>query len=264
MQNIIADVSADGQNNQTIRPNYRIRILLAASIDLFPIEKTLPTKACIRNSAPNVGDESPSPTYNATIRSECCSSLSFKLLQQSIDQSGSFRDACMLGAIWLRQRGIGSSKVKGGFGQFEWASVMSTLMRGLGRANRRVLTTSYSSYQLFKTTLQFLASTHLIASPVVHPSTDIDFARTDQPILFDESTGLNFLFKMSPWSYKAVRCPSTNQNWFQLTDCSFSTKHEIRLKLLMIHWLIVLRLCSSVKSTSPRSGLTISSGTIFV
>lgn len=234
MQNIIADVSADGHDNQTIRPNYRIRILLAASIDLFPIEKTLPTKACIRNSAPNVGDESPSPTYNATIRSECCSSLSFKLLQQSIDQSGSFRNACMLGAIWLRQRGIGSSKVKGGFGQFEWASVMSTLMRGWGRANRRVLTTSYSSYQLFKTTLQFLASTDLIASTVVHPSTDIDFARTDQPILFDESTGLNFLFKMSPWSYKAVRCPSTNQKWFQLTDCSFSTKHEIRLGLLMI------------------------------
>ncbi|KAI4118717.1 MAG: hypothetical protein LQ345_001283 [Seirophora villosa] len=126
------------------------------------------------------------------------------------DQSGSFRNACMLGAIWLRQRGIGSSKVKGGFGQFEWASVMSTLMRGWGRANRRVLTTSYSSYQLFKTTLQFLASTDLIASTVVHPSTDIDFARTDQPILFDESTGLNFLFKMSPWSYKALQHEARN------------------------------------------------------
>ncbi|KAI4086782.1 MAG: hypothetical protein LQ344_007292 [Seirophora lacunosa] len=124
---LIIEPVQDGQNNQTIRPNYRIRILLAASIDLFPIEKTLPTKACIRNSAPNVGDESPSPTY-----------------------------------------------------------------------------------QLFKTTLQFLASTHLIASPVVHPSTDIDFARTDQPILFDESTGLNFLFKMSPWSYKALQHEARN------------------------------------------------------
>lgn len=224
-QEIETDLSIDGQDNQNIQRNYRIRILLAAGIDLFPIDKTLPTKACIRSSAPKIEVERPSPTYNATIRSECCSLLSSRLLHQSVDQSSSFRDACMLGAIWLRQRGIGASIAKGGFGQFEWASVMSALMHSGERANRRDLMTSYSSYQLFKATLQFLANTDLVA---------LDVACTNHPILFDESRSLNLLFKMSSWSYKRVRGLSSNQRPFQLTSRSFSTKHKIRSRLSMI------------------------------
>ncbi|KAL8975572.1 MAG: hypothetical protein Q9197_000188 [Variospora fuerteventurae] len=199
---LVIEPVQDGQDNQNIQRNYRIRILLAAGIDLFPIDKTLPTKACIRSSAPKMEVERPSPTYNATIRSECCSLLSSRLLHQSVDQSSSFRDACMLGAIWLRQRGIGASIAKGGFGQFEWASVMSALMHSGERANRRDLMTSYSSYQLFKATLQFLANTDLVAFPIFYPSIALDVARTNHPTLFDESRGLNLLFKMSSWSYK--------------------------------------------------------------
>ncbi|KAL8654703.1 MAG: hypothetical protein Q9210_001349 [Variospora velana] len=120
---LVIEPVQDGQNNQIRQRNYRIRILLAAGIDLFPIDKTLPTKACIRSSAPKMEAERPSPTYNATI---------------------SFRDACMLGAIWLHQR----------------------------------------------------------AFPIFYPSIALDVARTNHPILFDESRGLNLLFKMSSWSYK--------------------------------------------------------------
>lgn len=156
---------------------------------------------------PDVQGKDPSLTYNATLRSECCSLLSLKYLNESVVQSDAFRDACMLGAVWLRQRGFGSSMTKGGFGQFEWASVISLLMRGGGRAARSVLLSGYSSYQLFKATLQFLATTDLSASPILLQSSDFQQVPSDNPVFFDGSRGLNLLFKMSPWSYKMVRHP---------------------------------------------------------
>lgn len=202
---ITADVHIDEQCDKSARSNYRIRILLAASSDLFPVDKTLPTKGCIRHTVANGQDEAPSPTYNAVLRSECCSLISLKLLERSIGQSDAFREACMLGAVWLRQRGIGSSIKKGGFGQFEWASVISMLMRGGGRTGRPVLSAGYSNYQLFKATLQFLATTDLITSPIIISSANFKLDHTDHPVFFDGSRGLNLLFKMSPWSYRMVR-----------------------------------------------------------
>lgn len=194
----------DNQCDQPGRLNYRIRILLAAPSDLFPVDKTLPTRGCIRRFVADGPGEAPSPMYNAVLRSECCSLALLSLLNQSIGQSDAFRDACMLGAVWLRQRGIGSSIRKGGFGQFEWASIISLLMRG-GRADGPVLSTGYSSYQLFKATLQFLATTDMITSPFLLSSANLKLGRTDRPVFFDGSRGLNLLFKMSPWSYKMVR-----------------------------------------------------------
>lgn len=199
------DIQIGSQQKPPVRSNYRIRILLAASNDLFPIQKTLPTEACVRKSTLDIHDQVPSPMYNATLRSECSSLASLKSLQHSLAQSDGFRDACVLGAVWLRQRGLGSSISKGGFGQFEWASVVSMLMQGGGRANRPVLSSRYSSYQLFKATLHFLAATDLSASPMIFHSTDLKFASSNHPVFFDGSRGLNLLFKMSPWSYEMVR-----------------------------------------------------------
>lgn len=176
----------DNQCDQPGRSNYRIRILLAAPSDLFPVDKTLPTRSCIRKSVADSPEEAPSPTYNAVLRSECCSLLFLELLDRSIGQSDAFGDACMLGAVWLRQRGIGSSIRKGGFGQFEWASIISMLMRGGGRAGRPVLSAGYSSYQLFKATLQFLATTDLITSPIMLSSANLKLARTDRPVFLTD------------------------------------------------------------------------------
>lgn len=226
----------DDQGNKPVPSNYRIRILLAASSDLFPVEKTLSTKPCLRQPVLDGKDEASSPTYNATLRSECCSSISLKLLHRSIVDSDAFRDACMLGAVWLRQRGIGSSSTKGGFGQFEWASLMSMLTRGGGRANRPILSNGYSSYQFFKATLQFLATIDLIASPMLIKSANLKLPRTDHPIFFDGSRGLNLLFKMSPWSYKMVNSLVFIQGSAQLTDHSFSMRLKSRSEPLMTRW----------------------------
>lgn len=93
----------------------------------------------------------------------------------------------------------------GGFGQFEWAALISILMRDGGRAGRPILSTGYSSYQLFKATLQFLSSTDLISSPMVIQSPNFKLPQSKNPMLFDGSRGMNVLYKMSSWSYQLVR-----------------------------------------------------------
>ncbi|KAL8944818.1 MAG: hypothetical protein Q9216_000240 [Gyalolechia sp. 2 TL-2023] len=201
---LIIEPSKDGPTGEYIQRPYRIRILLAASSDLFPTTKTLLNKACIRLSDPDVQDMVSTPVYNATIRSECCSMLSLKQLNELASRSAAFRDACMLGAVWLRQRRFGSSITHGGFGQFEWASVIASLMRG-GAAGRPGLSSNYSSLQLLKAALQFLSTKDLVASPVLLHSSSYQPDHNSDPVFFDGSKGLNLLFKMSSWSYKMLQ-----------------------------------------------------------
>lgn len=201
---LIADSYKDSSKGVTHTP-YRIRILLAASDDLFPLTKTSSGKECIGSSVPDVKNSVLSSVYNATLRAECSSMLSLKQLNESVAQSDAFRDASMLGAVWLRQRGFGSSMTQGGFGQFEWASIIVLLMRGGGPAGRPILSRSYSSHQLLKTTLQFLAFNDLVASPFQFLSSSYQPIPTDGPVFFDGSRGLNLLFKMSRWSYDLLR-----------------------------------------------------------
>ncbi|KAI4111348.1 MAG: hypothetical protein LQ339_000547 [Xanthoria mediterranea] len=205
---IIAQPRLDGNPKIHSHSSWKIRILLAAGDDIFPLEKTLPTKSCIKDTAAE-GD-SPTPRYNATLRSECSSSSYLKELQRATVRSSAFQNACMLGAIWLRQRGLGSSIYAGGFGQFEWAALISILMRDGGRAGRPILSPGYSSYQLFKATLQFLSSTDLISSPMVMQSPNFKLSHTKNPMLFDGPRGMNVLYKMSSWSYQLLQIEARN------------------------------------------------------
>ncbi|KAL8698427.1 MAG: hypothetical protein Q9224_001856 [Gallowayella concinna] len=169
--------------------SWMIRLLLAAHDDIFPLEKMLPTKSCTRYDAVDAQGDHATPIYNATIRSECCA----------------FQDACMLGAVWLSQRGFGSSRSTGGFGQLEWATVMSLLMQDREGAGPPVLSPGYSNYQLFRATLLFLSTTDLKSSPMIVQSSSFKPTHSMNPMLFDGSKGLNILFKMSRWSYDLLR-----------------------------------------------------------
>ena len=190
----------------------------------------MPTKSCMKSTATDTPGDHPTPTYNATLRSECSSLPSLKQLHQSSVRSSSFRDACMLGAVWLRQRGLGTSLSAGGFGQFEWATLLSILMRDGALAGRSVLSTGYSSYQQFKATLQFLSSCDLILSPMQVQSRSFKPTYTKNPMLFDGSRGLNILYKMSPWSYRMVSGSlfSKNKAIFGLINCSSETRLRTR------------------------------------
>lgn len=203
-----SDPATDSGKDDFSKSKCQIRIIVAASGCLFPIAKTLPHKNCIRRKFLNIqGAEivaEATPLYNATLRSECSSLSYLELLHETSTYFDSFRDACVLGSIWLRQRGFGTDLTDGGFGQFEWACVTATLLRGGGLKGKPVLSKGYSYYQLFKATLQYLAITDLILDPLTVYSDHSDLGDHKCPLFFDGKRGLNVLFKMTAWSYNTV------------------------------------------------------------
>ena len=179
-----------------------IQVILAADGNLFPISKTLPHKNAVR---PTIGVNShgslPTPFYNASIRSECSSLAYLKYLHVNLVQTRDFANACILGSVWLRQRGLWD----GGFGPFEWACTVALLMQAGGLKGNPILSKGYNSYQIFKATLQYLAATDLVTNPLLIQPNGFESIRTNRPMLFDGVRGHNILYKMTPWSYAMLR-----------------------------------------------------------
>ncbi|OQD73909.1 hypothetical protein PENDEC_c013G06873 [Penicillium decumbens] len=194
-------ISKDNQTSS--RP--QIRILTAIDSTLFPITRTLLMKSNIRTGSsadqPEMGE--PTPFYNASLRSEATVLQYHKCLHSTSQKCESFRDACILGRTWLQQRGFHTSFQKGGFGGFEWATLISLLFEGGGPAGQPILMRSYSSYQIFKAAIQFLAGRDL-TTPLLLFASDVPVP-DGGPVLYDGRRGLNLLYKMTPWSYAALR-----------------------------------------------------------
>ncbi|KAL6721097.1 U3 snoRNP protein [Lecanora helva] len=184
------------------RSKCKIRIILAADKNLFPISKTVPNKNCIRSEVGSSPHELlPTPLYNASIRSECLSQSYLKYLNAASSHSGAFPEACMLGSVWLRQRGLRG----GGFGPFEWAVTTALLMQGGGSQGAALFSRGYNSYQLFKAMIHFFAIRDLVKNPVLIKCDSTETYPLDRPVLFDGARGLNVLYKLTPWSYALLR-----------------------------------------------------------
>jgi U3 small nucleolar RNA-associated protein 22 len=189
--------------------SFVIRIIPAAPENFFADSKLLPTKNSIRPKESSEGSATvlpPSPFYNASLKSDCNFEPYLKLLHSASKQSAGFKDSCILGRIWLRQRGFGSCLSKGGFGHFEWAVLTALLLKGGGPKGHSLLSPGYSSYQLFKAVLQYLSSTDLASKPLSYEApSDFQAPKSDVPMFFDGPRGLNILYKMTSWSYARLR-----------------------------------------------------------
>lgn len=183
-----------------------INIQLAMPEGVFPDAKLLPKANCIRPKGDDAENEHKSlaatPFYNSSLRSDMTVTPYLKLLHSSAAGCDAFQDACILGRIWLKQRGFGSALRKGGFGNFEWAALMALLMQPNPGAGAPPLSNGYSSYQLFKATLQFLARHDLSKKAYSFQAQDVGFPKGGiAPIFFDGQRSLNLLYKMTPWSF---------------------------------------------------------------
>ena len=77
-------------------------------------------------------------------------------------------------------------------------------MQSGGAKGRPILSTGYSSYQLFKAVLQFLSTRDVAQDPLFIQSDALALEDKTKPVLFDGTRGHNVLFKMTPWSYEMV------------------------------------------------------------
>lgn len=222
-------------------PTYAINIITAAPQSLFEKSKLLPTRNSIRPKDGVEGEKAvllPTPFYNASLQSDCNFESYLQLLHSASKSSDAFKDACILGRIWFRQRGFAGSISSGGFGHFEWAALTALLLRGGGPKGHSVLSPGYSSYQMFKAVLQFLSANDLVANPAVYQSVDFVASKSSVPMLYDGQRGQNLLYKMTPWSYYLLR-EEARASLSMLNDATFDhfeSTFIIRISQPMQRW----------------------------
>ncbi|KAF7561975.1 hypothetical protein G7046_g2151 [Stylonectria norvegica] len=194
----------DKPKKKSRTPTYVIRIIPCASEELFPKNKLLPSSNSNRQgeTEEKKGTQTGTPFYNSTLKAEEAFISYLRLLTHAKTECAAFPDACVLGRIWLQQRGFGSSVSQGGFGHFEWAAMIALLLQTGGRKGQAALSTSLSSTELFKAAVQFLSTTDFSKKPFVigELKTGSEVIREAGPVLFDPIRELNLLSKMSPWS----------------------------------------------------------------
>ena len=208
---VMSPGGAAESNTKSLR--WSINIIPSAPANTFPAGKLYPLKNCVRQQqafdaaakVADVPDFDPTPVYNASLAADMAYFPYLALLHSSSLTCTAFKDACILGRVWLRQRGFGGAVSKGGFGHFEWAALMAFLLNGGGTKGHALLATGYSNYQMFKAMLQFLSGRNLSIDPLVFGTAEsVKKAGSKVPVFFDGERGVNVLFKMTPWSYGMV------------------------------------------------------------
>ncbi|KAH3664012.1 hypothetical protein OGAPHI_004726 [Ogataea philodendri] len=189
---------------------FKIRLLVGLEYGLFESKKLLPDRNCIRIQTED--ELPPTPLYNASILSSTTYKYYLKYLYATKKSTEAFRDATALGKLWLKQHGLGSHFNKGGFGHFELAMLMSALLNGGGESGNKILLHGYSSYQLFKGTIKYLATQDLLKDGYLSFTSTIGDGSSvykkggfNVPTLFDKTTKINIFWKMTPSSYLLLK-----------------------------------------------------------
>ena len=192
------------------RTHFAINILVGFPHGVFDLRKLLPDKNCIRIEHDGA-ELPPTPLYNASVLSMTAYDYYLKYLYTTKKQTAAFKEACILARFWLGNHGFGSGVGEGGFGHFEMAILMAALLQG-GSTERnssaRMLLHGFSSYQLFKGAVAYLAtvdlsSGYLAFSSLVGETTTARYLAEGWgvPTLFDRNIRLNILWKMTEGSY---------------------------------------------------------------
>ncbi|KAI9336297.1 Nrap protein [Obelidium mucronatum] len=150
----------------------KIRILPVIAPDLFPVHKLAPSRNNNRPASAAGGEGNtvtenlpPTPRYNSSILMDTSLVSHLNALHKQAASCSAFRDAVMLGKVWLNQRGLDSSS----FGGFLWSLVIVYLMGSGNKVNKSTdifLKESFSSYQIVKLTLDFLANHNFAEEPL--------------------------------------------------------------------------------------------------
>ncbi|ESZ96681.1 hypothetical protein SBOR_2940 [Sclerotinia borealis F-4128] len=230
---LVARWNSSTKTDQNSR--FEVHIIPAAPRNFFPEAKLRPAKNSIRPKDEAGSDTTaaePSPFYNSSLSADCNFESYLQLLHNASKASEGFKDACLLGRIWLRQRGFGSAISEGGIGHFEWAALTALLLKGGGPKGHSLLSPGYSSYQMFKAVVQYLSTNHLTKKPMLYEAPDLQAAKSEVPMFYDGPRGVNILYKMTSFSYELLRDEAKtsltmlNDSTFDQFEATFITKAD--------------------------------------
>lgn len=198
------DLNSELNFNKT---KFAINILVGFPFGIFDSKKLLPNKNCIRVQKDEEIELPATPLYNSSILSMTTYDHYLKFLYKTKKNAEQFKEACILGRIWLLQRGLGTSIEDGGFGHFEFAALTAALLNGGGEQGNKILLNGFSSYQLFKGVIKYLATENLSTDGYLQFHSDsADVSKYikggfNTPTLFDKTTKINLLHRVTRSSY---------------------------------------------------------------
>lgn len=206
LESIHTDNEADLHFDRT---RFCIQVVVGFPFGVFDAKKVLPDKNCIRIETDAALPAT--PLYNLLLMLLTAYDYYLKYLYTLKKLAELFKDACILGRLWLQQRGLGLLFARGGFGHFEFAVLMAALLQGGGVQGNRILLHGFLLYQLFKGTIKYLATqdlcdgylSFLLAFDAPHAKYSPE--GFGAPTVFDKSVKLNVLWKMTPFSYRHVQ-----------------------------------------------------------
>lgn len=236
---IIRVTSAPGKSEYHFASSkFAIQILVALPPNAFEYKKLDADRNAIRvQKAPNA-DESfvipATPLYNHAILTDATYLPYNEFLHRTAADCAAFKDACLLGRLWLFQRGFSSAAAAGGFGHFEWAMTMAVLLNGT-RSDTHTLMKGYSSYQLFKGLLHLFATVDLVENEILFSVTEGQHSKFQKhhsqgPTITDRDFRLNVLANMTKSNYDmlrheaAVTCDMLSDNTKDRFDVIFLKK----------------------------------------
>ncbi|KXT00773.1 hypothetical protein AC578_2944 [Pseudocercospora eumusae] len=202
---ILAVSSAEKSGEALPADKWSVNIIPCVGEAQFSVDKLRPEKNCVRAASGDEADKQPpTPFYNSSLRADMLMMEYLKLLHGASRRCDAFKDACLLGSTWLRQRDLASTNEKGGFGNFEWNAFMALCLQGGGANDKPLLSDGYSSYQLFKATLQLIAMKDFIKNPLRIGSAS-DAPKITGLVAWDAERRHNVLYRASEWAYKRIR-----------------------------------------------------------
>jgi U3 small nucleolar RNA-associated protein 22 len=193
--------------------------------DSFSVDKTVPTKNCVREKAVTDSTFPPTPEYNSILNAQSCIRQFKEIIQAAQKSCNAYAQACQAGLLWLRNHKFGSSRTMGGFGGWEWAILCALLLQEGGHKGHSLFSERYSSLQLFKAMLQVLAGRDM-TEPWVLSGQKVSIPKSESPVVYDSKTGVNLLHKMTPWSYSLLR------QYAQVSLASVNSKDDDALDIV--------------------------------
>ncbi|CCK68562.1 rRNA-processing protein UTP22 KNAG_0B01150 [Huiozyma naganishii CBS 8797] len=201
------------------KTKFSINLIIGFPEKVFEPKKLLPNKNCIRVAQENTETHLPAtPLYNFSILFSSTYESYLKYLYKAKKETEAFRDASILGRLWLQQRGFSSKTAHsgslGGFGNFEFTTLMAALLNGGGVNGNKILLHGFSSYQLFKGVIKYLATMDLCTDGHLQFHSDINYSDSiskyvdegfKTPTIFDKTTKVNILTKMTVSSYGVLK-----------------------------------------------------------
>lgn len=198
------------------KTKFSINLIVGFPYRVFEAKKLLPNRNCIRVAQSESDLSLPATSlYNFSVLSSTTYETYLKYLYKTKKQTESFKEAAILGRLWLQQRGFSSKMAHcgslGGFGTFEFTVLMASLLNGGGINGNKILLHGFSSYQLFKGIIKYLATMDLCTEGHLQFYSDTESASKyiqegfQTPTLYDKTTKVNILSKMSISSYQILK-----------------------------------------------------------